>query len=93
MNGAEIARLIAAQFEDEIAFPGADTIAASIMKPAFGAGGVIAPHEAFMRLRRAICGQHGILLITDEVITAYGVTGAWSGSRLWNVMAKNCSKT
>jgi adenosylmethionine-8-amino-7-oxononanoate aminotransferase len=34
---------------------------------------------------REICARHGILLISDEVITAYGRTGAWSGSRLWGV--------
>jgi adenosylmethionine-8-amino-7-oxononanoate aminotransferase len=34
---------------------------------------------------RAICDAHGILLIADEVITAFGRTGAWTGSRLWGV--------
>jgi adenosylmethionine-8-amino-7-oxononanoate aminotransferase len=33
----------------------------------------------------AICRKHGILLIADEVITAFGRTGAWTGSRLWGV--------
>lgn len=82
---AELATMIARQFEDEIAFQGADTIAALIMEPVLGAGGVIVPHESFMPLMRAICDRHGILLIADEVITAFGRTGAWSGSRLWNV--------
>jgi len=82
---AEIAAAIARQFEDEIAFQGADTIAALIMEPVLGAGGVIVPHESFMPLMREICDRHGILLIADEVITAFGRTGAWTGSRLWNV--------
>ena len=34
---------------------------------------------------RAICDRHGILLIADEVITAFGRAGTWSGSRLWGV--------
>ncbi|MBT9370004.1 aspartate aminotransferase family protein [Rhizobium sp. CSW-27] len=84
-DGAEIASAIARQFEEEIAFQGADTIAAFIMEPVLGAGGVIVPHETFMPLMRAVCDKHGILLIADEVITAFGRTGAWTGSRLWGV--------
>jgi putrescine---pyruvate transaminase len=82
---AKLAQLCAAAMEDEIAFQGADTIAAFIMEPVLGAGGVIPPHESFMPLVRDICDRHGILLIADEVITAFGRTGAWTGSRLWGV--------
>jgi adenosylmethionine-8-amino-7-oxononanoate aminotransferase len=82
---ARLAQLCAQAIEDEIAFQGADTIAAFIMEPVLGAGGVIPPHESFMSLVRDICDRHGILLIADEVITAFGRTGAWTGSRLWNV--------
>ncbi|HQU68723.1 MAG TPA: aminotransferase class III-fold pyridoxal phosphate-dependent enzyme [Albidovulum sp.] len=82
---AKLAGLILAQIEDEIAFQSADTIAAFIMEPILGAGGVIPPHESFMPGVEAICRKHGILLIADEVITAFGRTGAWSGSRLWGV--------
>ena len=82
---AEIAQAIARQFEDEIAFQGADTIAAFIMEPVLGAGGVIVPHESFMPLMREICDRNGILMIADEVITAFGRTGAWNGSRGWGV--------
>ena len=74
-----------AALEDEIAFQGPQTIAAFIMEPILGAGGVIPPHKSFMPAVRKICDDHDILLIADEVITAYGRTGAWSGSRLWGV--------
>jgi len=82
---ARLAQLCAAAMEDEIAFQGADTIAAFIMEPVLGAGGVIVPPTNFMKLVREICDRHGILMISDEVVTGFGRTGAWSGARLWGV--------
>lgn len=79
-----LAQLCARMLEDEIQFQGADTVAAFIMEPVLGAGGVIVPHGSFMPMVREICDRYGILLIADEVITAFGRTGAWTGSRLWN---------
>lgn len=84
-----LAQLCLSALEDEIAFQGANTIAAFIMEPILGAGGVIPPHEAFMPGVREICSRHGILLIADEGITAFGRTGSWSGSRHWG----GCSRT
>jgi len=80
-----LAQLCLAALEDEIAFQGAGTIAAMIMEPILGAGGVIPPHKSFMPAVREICSKNGILLIADEVITAFGRTGSWSGSRHWGV--------
>ena len=82
---ARLAERCLAALEDEIAFQGADSIAAFIMEPILGAGGVIVPHESFMPGLREICTRHGILLIADEVITAFGRTGSWTGSRHWGV--------
>ncbi len=81
----KLAQLCLAALEDEIAFQSADTIAAFIMEPILGAGGVIPPHASFMPGVREICSRHGILLIADEVITAFGRTGSWTGSRHWGV--------
>jgi len=80
-----LAQQIAAAMEDEIAFQGAGSIAAFIMEPIQGAGGVIVPHESLMPLLRDICDRHGILMIADEVITGFGRTGDWTGSRHWGV--------
>ncbi len=82
---ARLAQLCLQALEDEIAFQGAGTIAAFIMEPILGAGGVIPPHHSFMPGVREICSKHGILLIADEVITAFGRTGSWTGSRHWGV--------
>ncbi|QDZ00400.1 aminotransferase class III-fold pyridoxal phosphate-dependent enzyme [Nitratireductor mangrovi] len=76
-----LATLCVKALEDEITFQGADTIAAFIMEPVLGAGGVIVPHESFMPRVREICDRHEILLIADEVVTGFGRTGSWSGSR------------
>ena len=82
---ARLAQLCLQALEDEIAFQTPGTIAAFIMEPILGAGGVIVPHPSFMPGVAAVCRRHGILLIADEVITAFGRTGAWTGSRLWGV--------
>ncbi|WP_299044008.1 aminotransferase class III-fold pyridoxal phosphate-dependent enzyme [uncultured Tateyamaria sp.] len=82
---AELARLSAGMLEREIAFQGANTIAAFVMEPVQGAGGVIPPHPSFMPMVRDICDKHGVLLIADEVITAFGRAGTETGSRHWGV--------
>ncbi|MEP1208590.1 MAG: aspartate aminotransferase family protein [Rhizobiaceae bacterium] len=87
---AKLAQLCLAALQDEIAFQGANTIAAFVMEPVLGAGGVIPPHESFMPGVRKICSDNGILLIADEVITAYGRTGSWTGSRHWGVQPDFC---
>ncbi|WP_299152479.1 aminotransferase class III-fold pyridoxal phosphate-dependent enzyme [uncultured Tateyamaria sp.] len=82
---AELARLSAGMLEREIAFQGPNTVAAFVMEPVQGAGGVIVPHPSFMPMVRDICDKHGVLLIADEVITAFGRTGSPTGARHWGV--------
>jgi len=82
---AKLAQLCLNAIEDEVAFQGGNTIAAFIMEPILGAGGVIVPHDSFMPGVRDICDRNGILLISDEVITGFGRSGDWSGARHWGV--------
>ncbi|MEM8742480.1 MAG: aminotransferase class III-fold pyridoxal phosphate-dependent enzyme [Pseudomonadota bacterium] len=82
---AKLAQAIVQVAEDEIAFQDPKTIAAFIMEPILGAGGVIVPHESFMPMMRELCDKHGILMISDEVITGFGRSGDWSGARHWGV--------
>jgi beta-alanine--pyruvate transaminase len=59
-----------------IAAHGADRIAALIVEPMAGSTGVLPPPRGYLERLRAICDQHGILLIFDEVITGFGRLGA-----------------
>jgi putrescine aminotransferase len=81
--GAKCAELL----EREIVFQGPDTVAAFIAEPVQGAGGVIVPPPNYWPLVRKICDKYGVLLIADEVVTGFGRTGAWFGTRLWGVNA------
>jgi putrescine aminotransferase len=65
--------------EETIERLGADRIAALIVEPVFGSGGVIVPPRGYLRRLREICDRHQILLIADEVITGFGRTGTWFG--------------
>lgn len=75
----------ATALENQIVLQGPGTVAAFIMEPIQGAGGVHVPHESFMAKAREICTRHGVLMIADEVITGFGRSGSWFGSRLWGV--------
>jgi putrescine---pyruvate transaminase len=56
---------------------GADTVAAFIAEPVQGAGGVIVPPHTYWPEIQRIVDKYGILLISDEVICAFGRLGHW----------------
>ena len=66
---------------------GAQTVAAVVVEPVQGAGGVIVPPNDYFPLLRRLCDKYGLLLIADEVITGFGRTGRWFGMENWNVNA------
>jgi len=53
----------------------AETVAAIVLEPVQGEGGFIVAPQEFVTGVRAICDEHGIVLIVDEVQTGYGRTG------------------
>lgn len=63
--------------EEKILEIGADKVAAFIAEPVQGAGGVIIPPATYWPEIQRIVDQYGILLISDEVICAFGRLGHW----------------
>ncbi|MCW5670600.1 MAG: aspartate aminotransferase family protein [Hydrogenophaga sp.] len=63
--------------EEKILSIGADKVAAFIAEPVQGAGGVIIPPSTYWPEIQRIVDKHGILLISDEVICAFGRLGHW----------------
>ncbi len=66
---------LADELENLVTLHDASTIAAVIVEPVAGSAGVLLPPEGYLARLREICDRHGILLIFDEVITAFGRTG------------------
>ena len=55
---------------------GPENIAACFVEPIAGSTGCLVPPKGYLERLRAICDQHGILLVFDEVITGFGRTGS-----------------
>ena len=67
---------LADDLERLVALHDASTIAAVIVEPMAGSTGVLMPPKGYLQRLREITSKHGILLIFDEVITAFGRMGA-----------------
>jgi beta-alanine--pyruvate transaminase len=80
-DGAELAD----DLERLVQLHGAETIAAVIVEPLAGSAGVIVPPQGYLERLREICDRHGILLIFDEVITAFGRLGAATAAERFGV--------
>ncbi len=67
------------RIEEKILFEHPDTVAAVILEPLQNAGGCIPPQEGYFQRVREICDRYDVLLISDEVICAWGRLGHWFG--------------
>jgi putrescine aminotransferase len=68
------------ELEQTIARLGPERIAAFIGEPVLTVGGVIVPPKEYWRAVTELCQRHDILLIADEVVTAFGRLGEWFAS-------------
>lgn len=56
-----------------------ESVAAVLVEPIQGEGGVNTPAPGYLRSLRRLCDEHGVLLILDEIQTGLGRTGRWFG--------------
>ncbi len=77
---------LAEELLEQIALHDASNIAAVIVEPMAGSAGVIPPPVGYLKRLREICDQHNILLIFDEVITAFGRMGANTGAEAFGAV-------
>jgi adenosylmethionine-8-amino-7-oxononanoate aminotransferase len=66
--------------EDVIEREGPDTVAAVFVEPVQNAGGCFTPADGYFARLREICDRHGVLLVSDEVICAFGRLGHMFGA-------------
>jgi len=76
----------ASAIEDAIVFEGPETVAAVFLEPVQNAGGCFTPPEGYFQQVREICDRYGVLLVSDEVICAYGRLGEWFGAQRYDYL-------
>ena len=76
---------LADELERLVTLHDASTIAAVIVEPMAGSTGVLIPPKGYLERLRAITAKHGILLIFDEVITAFGRLGSATAAEHFGV--------
>lgn len=82
---ARFAQRCADDLDALITAEGAHTVAAFIAEPMIGTGGIVPPPPGYWALIQEVLRKHDVLLILDEVITAFGRVGTMFGSERWGI--------
>jgi adenosylmethionine-8-amino-7-oxononanoate aminotransferase len=72
--------------EHRILFEGPETVAAVFLEPVQNGGGCIPPPEGYFARVREICDRYGVLLVSDEVICAFGRLGHMFGAERYDYL-------
>ncbi|MCU1456420.1 MAG: adenosylmethionine-8-amino-7-oxononanoate aminotransferase [Actinomycetia bacterium] len=72
--------------EEQIVFEGPETVAAVFLEPVQNGGGCFVPPPGYFQRVREICDRHGVLLVSDEVICAFGRLGEWFGAQRYDYL-------
>ncbi|MCO7272869.1 MULTISPECIES: aspartate aminotransferase family protein [Cellulosimicrobium] len=75
-----------AHLRDVVQLEGPGTIAAILLETIVGTNGVLVPPDGYLAGVRALCDEHGILLVTDEVMVGFGRVGEWFAVDRWGVV-------
>ena len=67
------------RIEEAIEFEGPETVAAVFLEPVQNSGGCFPPPPGYFQRVREICDKHDVLLVSDEVICAFGRLGHYFG--------------
>jgi adenosylmethionine-8-amino-7-oxononanoate aminotransferase len=76
----------ARSMEQMIIAEGPDQIAAIFVEPVQNAGGCFTPPPGYLEEVRRICDKYGILMVSDEVICAFGRLGEWTGAERYGYL-------
>jgi len=77
LRGEDPTEFCARELEDTIERIGPEKIAAFVGEPIMGVAGMVLPPDDYWQRIKAVLDRHGILLIFDEVVTAFGRVGEW----------------
>ena len=78
LAGGELAAALAEELDSKISTIGPEQVAAFILEPVVGAaGGAVPAPEGYAQAVRAVCDRHGVLMISDEVMSGSGRCGTW----------------
>ncbi len=69
-----------------IEMEGPETVAAVFLEPVQNSGGCFPPPPGYFQRVREICDEYGVLLVSDEVICAFGRLGHWFGSERYDYL-------
>ena len=74
------------EIEERILFEGPETVAAVFLEPVQNAGGCLVPPDGYFPRVREICDRYGVLLVSDEVICAFGRLGTMFGCERYDYL-------
>jgi len=74
------------ELEAAIQFEGPETVAAVFLEPVQNAGGCFTPPDGYFARVREICDRYGVLLVSDEVICAFGRLGHTFGAERYDYL-------